>query len=75
MRAIQKQLIEIEIARSERILPGIRAREREKVFDDVREALRFVVENRQRLAVFLGRACSAREGHFRFPSENGYWRP
>src|SRR5580700_6192811 len=74
MRAIQKQLIQIEIAWDKRILPGIRTRECEKVFNDVREALRLVEKNRQRLAVFLGRARSAREGHLRFPAENGHGR-
>jgi len=46
----------VEIARFQGVLACVGAGQREEVFDNVREAMRFIAQNCERLAVFLGRA-------------------
>ena len=45
MDAFRDQFIEIKIAVLERILSSVGAREREKIFHDAREPLRFVMQH------------------------------
>ena len=45
MHAFGNQFIQVEIARLERVLPGVRPRQREQVVHDVREPLRLVVQH------------------------------
>src|SRR6266567_1851592 len=65
VHALGNKLIEIKIAELKRILPGIRAAEREKILDDVREPLGLLVKDAQRFAIFLRRAPLLRESDLR----------
>ena len=74
MHAFRDQFIQVQIARLERILPGVGASQSEKIFHDAREPLRLMVQHTERFAVFLGGPGLLRQRDFRFPAQNRHWR-
>src|SRR5260370_7377651 len=75
MHALTDELIEVKFAWLERILAGVRARERKEVLDDVREALGFLVQHSQRFPVLLRGARLLGKSDLRLATQNGNRRP
>src|SRR5260370_9796654 len=75
MHALTDELIEVKFAWLERILAGVRARERKEVLDDVREALGFLVQHSQRFPLLLRGARLLGKSDLRLPTQNGNRRP
>src|SRR5712692_4207354 len=70
MHTFANKFIKIKIARLERILAGVGAREGEEILDDVGEPLGLVVKHCQRFAVFLRRTFLLRKSDLRFTAQN-----
>ena len=68
---VRGKFIEIEIPRSEWVLAGVGAREREEVLNDVGEALGLVAKNCEGFAVLGGRAVGPRKRDLRFTAKYG----